>query len=254
MILHMVKMELLGLKRHLHEVVATLQELGSVHIEEKTEHTHLPSFLKPVQIDDEKKKDKAFLEKFESLLQELLPLVAAKGEEPSLGHDLLDDTLYEELNALKKEVSSLISEKNTRQEELLLAKKYEAALKAFLPLLDKLKQREDYATSLISLDKGGLKALKEKLVRLTKDDYLLEIEKGEEALYGALAYPSRWETVIKNELWQEGVDELILPTEFQGRDPQSSLKELARRKRELPKTIQDLVQNITRLQKKERSP
>ena len=64
MILHMAKLEILGLKRHLHEVVETLQELGSLHIEEKTEHVHLPSFLKPVQLDIEKKKEKDFLEKF----------------------------------------------------------------------------------------------------------------------------------------------------------------------------------------------
>jgi len=247
----MMKMEILGLKRHLHEVVEMLQELGSVHIEEKNEESPLPSFLKPVQLDFEKKKEKAFLEKCESLLQELLSLIVTKGLEASLGHDVLDEALYEELVTLKKEIAGVIAEKNTDQEKLVLAKKYESALKAFLPLLEKLKQREAYATSLISFGKEDLKALKEKLVRLTKDDFLLEIEKGEDALYGALAYPKEWESVVKDKLRQEGVDELILPAEFQGKDPESSLKELARRKLELPKTIQDLVQKIARLQKKE---
>lgn len=251
MILHMVRLEILGLKRHLHEVVEVLQELGSVHIEEKEEEHFLPRFLKPVQLDEAKKEERASLEKFESLLQELLPLLVTKGAESSLGHDLLDERLYEELNALKQDLNSLISERNKFQEELVLAKKYEAALKAYLPLLEKLKQRDDYVTSLIRFERGGLKALKEKLVRLTKDDFLLEIEKGEDAFYGALAYPQKWEEVVKKHLWQEGVDEVILPSEFKGKDPKSSLKELARRKEELPKTIQNLSQKIAHLRRKE---
>ena len=253
MILHMVKLELLGLKRHLHEAVEMLQELGSVHIEEKTEESHLPSFLKPVQLDDEKKKEKTFLEKFESLLQELVPLLVTKGTEASLGHDLLDQKLYEELTTLKKDISTLVSEKNSREEELLLAKKYESALKAYLPLLEKLTQRDAYTISLIAFDKRGLKALKEKLIRLTKDDFLLEIEKGEDSFYGALAYPKKWETVVKDKLWQEGVDEVILPAEFRDKNPHTSLKELARRKEELPKTTEGLSKKIAALQKKEAS-
>ncbi|MCH7761475.1 hypothetical protein IIA15_08790 [candidate division TA06 bacterium] len=251
MILHMVKMEILGLKRHLHDVVTTLQELGSVHIEEKTDEIHLPRFLKPVELDEEKKKERASFEKFESLLQELLPLLVTKDAEPSLGHDRFDEKRYEELDSLKQEINALVSSRNKRQEELVLAKKYEAALKAYLPLLEKFKQRDDTLTSLIRFDKGGLKALKGKLVRLTKDDFFLEIEKGEDALYGALAYSREREDAIKEELWQEGVDEVVLPSEFQGKDPKESLQELARRKETLPKTIQDLVQKITQLQKKE---
>jgi len=247
----MVKLEILGLKRHLHEVVETLQELGSVHIEEKSEHIHLPRFLKPVQLNEIKKNEKTSLEKFESLFQELIPLLNIKGIEPSLGHDHLDDKLFNELETLKKELSGLIAQRNTKQEELVLAKKYEAALKAYLPLLEKLKARENYTTSLIGFDKGTLKALKEKLVRLTKDDFILEIEKGEDALYGALAYPTKWGDAIKDELWQEGVDEVILPSEFQGQDPKTSLKELARRKTELPKKIETLSKEVTSLQKKE---
>ena len=69
MILRMVKLEILGLKRHLHEVIETLQELGSVHIEERAEHTHLPRFLYPVDLDEAKKKEKTSLERFESLFQ-----------------------------------------------------------------------------------------------------------------------------------------------------------------------------------------
>ncbi len=253
MILHMVKMEMLGLKQHLHEVVETLQDLGSAHIEEKSERAHLPKFLKPVELSEEKKKERAFLEKFESLLQELVPLIATKGTEPSLGHDHLDEKRCEELEFLKKTLSALVAEKNTKQEELVLAKKYETALKAYLPLLGKLGKREDTLINLIRFDKGGLKALKEKLVRLTKDDFILEIEKGEDAFYGALATPKKWEDAVKDELWQEGVDEVILPSEFEGKDPHASLKELARRKAALPKAIEELSQKIATIQKKEGS-
>jgi len=247
----MVKMEILGLKRVLHEVVETLQEFGSVHIEEKGEHTHLPEFLRPVQLDEGKAKEKAFLEKFESLLHELIPLVVTKGGEPSLGHLPLDERLYEELSTLKSDLSSLIAERNSRQEDLILAKKYESALKAFLPLLQKATLRDDYTTTLISFDKGMLRALKAKLERLTKEDYLLEIEKGEDALYGALATPREVEKFVKDELWQQGVDEVILPSEFKGKDSQTSLKELQRRKEELPRAIHSLIQKIADLQKKE---
>ncbi len=249
MILHMVKMEILGLKRILHEVVETLQEFGSVHIEEK-EKAHLPLFLKPVALDEKRTKEKTFLERCESLLHELLPLLSPK-EEPSMGHFPLDDRLYEELHSLKSELSTLISQKNTRQEELVLAKKYEASLKAFLPLLEQLKSRKGYETTLISLDKGSLKELKEKLIRLTKDDFLLEIEKGEEALCGALAYPSEFEAALKDELWQEGVEQIVLPSEFKGKEPKTALSELSRRKEALPAAIQELSRKIAVLQKQE---
>ncbi|MFH1858588.1 MAG: V-type ATPase 116kDa subunit family protein [Candidatus Omnitrophota bacterium] len=247
MILHMVKLEILGLKRHFHAALALLQELGSLHIEERKDQLHLPRFLRPVQLDEEKKKERTSLEQFEALLVELLPLLVAKTTEPATGQETLDETLYGQLKALKEEIGALVAEKNRQEETLVLAKKYEAALKAFLPLLKKLKTGQAYTTSLITFDKGALKTLQEKLVRLTKDDFFLEAEKSEEVMCGALAYPRQWEELVKEQLWQDGIDELILPSELRGKDPKLSLEELDRRKETLPKTIQELSQKIAHL-------
>src|SRR3989338_8561921 len=101
MILTMVKLEILGLRKDLHGVVESLQELGAFHLEEGFSQEKLPPFLKPITLDDPRAQEKAFLERSESLLKELLPLLSPKGP-PSAASTPLEQSLYEELTRFKE--------------------------------------------------------------------------------------------------------------------------------------------------------
>ncbi len=251
MILTMVKLEILGLRQDLHRVVETVQELGAFHLEEGQPQDKLPSFLKPITLDEPKAQEKAFLERLESLLKELLPLLSPKGK-PDTTSFTLDQALYEALARLKEELASLVAEQDKAREQLALAKKYEKALQALVPILGTLRAREGFEYTLLQSEKAAVKTLTHRLEHLTHGDYLLEIEKGEEgALFAAIAYPSQYKTEVKDLLWKSGIDEVVLPAEFQGKPVSESLEELSRRKVALPKEIKRIEEALSRHQERE---
>lgn len=237
MILTMVKLEILGLRRELHPVVEALQELGAFHLEEGPSPEKLPSFLKPVTLDDPRSQEKNFLERLEALLKELLPLLCPKATALATPPPL-DQPLYEALIHLREKLASLVAEKDKATEQLALAKKYELALQALVPILGTLRARDGFVYTLLQAEKPALKTLTHRLEQLTHGHYLMEIEKGQGGpFFAAIAYPQERQTEVKDLLWKGGIDEILLPAEFEGKPVSETLEELSRRKEELPKEI-----------------
>lgn len=256
MIKKMSKIQIIGPKGLLTETIDLLHYMGIMHIERekiKMEDT----FLKSMPLEKDKVVLKERLAKLLGTLKGILLLLPKPISPPEEGKMELVDT-----DPTSDEVSSLIKDidKNVRglqkrrselKEKLSNISKYEKLLKGLAPLIVKLKKISFFETVGITIDKDKkeiIPLLEEEIKRVCKGRYQLFVKDIDEEILGiVVAYPKEYDRSLRFLLLEENISEIRLPKEYKEMPLFSALKEMIKRKEQLPGELLEVEKGLQEL-------
>lgn len=258
MIKEMCKVQLIGLKGLLDDVIKEIHDLGVLHIE-STSARILPEepYLHRIPLEGEKSLLKSRLEKMlESLkgIYLLLPVTRVEGEEPVLFEDIIYDAFLDKVVTLEKEVRELHAERAELLEEMSSIERYEMILKGIAPLVVKLKGLKDFETIGITIDKSKediIPLLENELIRITEERYHLSARDIDENIVGVvISYPVKYEGQVKRLISAEEISEIKLPQKYAEMTMLEALRVMIKRRDDIPFHLIDIENRLKGLSEK----
>jgi len=253
----MCKIQIVGLKDLLEEVIEVLHDLGVVHIENTPEQIAPEvSYIHriPVERDKANLRDslERLLERFKGIYT-LLPLpggTRVEEEKISLA-DLTSLSFLGEVERLEGEVRGLHAERGELLEELSSLDRYERILKGLAPLLFRLRLLETYEIMGITIERSRkdiLPLLDNEVMRVTEGRYQLFFRDIDENTIGViLAYPKEYESAIKRLTSVEDISQLKLPQKYADMTFFDALKVMIQRKEEIPGRLASIENRLEEL-------
>lgn len=222
MIVRMSKIEIVGPKGLLQEVLALLQESGVFQIEPTTvgfiesgAEEHIRSFL----LDKEMLTERLFLEDLRLKLDELfsyLPKISVRKSyiEPISIIDTVTKTLEKHIIDCKE----LYKKRESLQKEMAELSRYKTFLGALEALLEGVKETANLEfVGLTIKDPEAVESLKGLLSRLTYGRFELHTAKGEDGtIVGLITIEKSFSEKVKKSLSDEHIPELSFPPSFRG--------------------------------------
>lgn len=252
MIKVMSKIQLIGSKGLLGEVIKALHELGIVHIESIPSRISLEdTYLKREPIEREKALLKERLEKVLGRIKGIYMLLpAAEAEEmgegilPVLLADITSHAFLDEVDRLEQEVRGLHVERAGLSEEISSIERYEKILKGIAPLVVKLKGINSFETMGITIDRAKediIPLLETEISRITEEKYQLFVKDIDKDIIGVvITYPKEYDAKIKALISSEAISEIKLPERYAEMTLFDALKNMVRRREETPALVNDI--------------
>jgi len=215
MIENIAKIEIVGERKNLDDVIAVLHELGVAHLE--TSIREEGRRITPVGLNETEKEEKEKLRSLLSDIKEIEEYLEIKGE----ADEEIDSSREEievEVEKMKREVFSLRKEEREKVEKMRSLSDYRAILKVLLPIL-KEKKKEGFTYIGVTLPRT-----EKRVLELVKSELSKEIEKMEivsremkgDRVAALLIFPDGEEGKVKDFVWKEGLSELKLPEKYEG--------------------------------------
>ena len=180
MIKVMSKVQLIGSKGLLDEVIKMLHNLGIVHIESIPAQIILEdSYIQRMPVEKEKAMLKERLERIVERLKGiylLLPASEAGREDMFMLADVTSNGFLDEVDRLEQKVKGLHAEKAGLSEEISSLARYEKILKGIAPLVAKLKGLNNFETIGITIDRTKadiIPLLESEISRIVEGKYQL---------------------------------------------------------------------------------
>lgn len=242
MIQVMCKVQLVGIKDLLDEVIKALHEIGVVHIESMpAQISPEESYFRRIPVEGEK----AILrERFEKLLERLkgiyllLPVSVGAGDGRMMLAEMTSASFLDEVDHLEREVRGLHAERAGLLEEVSSLERYEKILKGLAPLLFRLRGLRPYEIMGITIERAKkeiIPLLENEVMRITEGKYQLFFRDiGEEITGVILTYPREYEPAIKRLISVEAISELKLPQKYAEMTFFDALKVMIKRRGEIP--------------------
>jgi len=259
MIKLMSKIQLIGSKALMDEVIKALHELGIVHIESIPRRITLEdTYLKREPVEREKVLLKERLEKILERIKGICMLLPAIEREdilsPILLADINSNAFLHEIDILEKEVRGLQAGRAEFSEEMASIEKYEKILKGIAPLVAKLKGINQFETMGITIDRtkeGVIPLLETEIDRITEGRYQLFIKDIDEDMIGVvITYPKNYDAQVKALISSEAISEIKLPEKYVDMTLFDALKGMVRRREEIPALIDDIDNKLKQLSEK----
>ena len=259
MIKVMSKIQLIGSKGLMDEVIKALHELGIVHIESIPRRITLEdTYLKREPVEREKVLLKERLEKILERIKGICMLLPAIEREdilsPILLADINSNAFLHEIDILEKEVRGLQAGRAEFSEEMASIEKYEKILKGIAPLVAKLKGINQFETMGITIDRtkeGVIPLLETEIDRITEGRYQLFIKDIDEDMIGVvITYPKNYDAQVKALISSEAISEIKLPEKYVDMTLFDALKGMVRRREEIPALIDDIDNKLKQLSEK----
>ena len=220
MIVRMAKVEIVGAKDLLQEVLASLRSLGIFQIEPATvgfiEEGHEDD-IRSFMLDEKSVFERMFLEELRTRIGELLSQLP----KPQVRSSYLDPRpVMDTLSAIVERHRVLIADKIERRESLQKEQqelqRYAAFLGTLAPLIESVKEAPDIDfIGLTIREPDMVSRLKEALSRITDWKYELVTEAAEDGtLVGLITVEKEISDRVKKTLSDEQVPELIFPPSF----------------------------------------
>ena len=248
MLLTMSKVEIVGVKTLFFQVLETLQDLGTLHLEDITKKRG-PRYadLIPMEMDPALEEERNLLQNLAMRNNAILSELAPPKERVSRA--LLEDkyssfqgkTLGDILAMVEEEESAtkeLITYKNELEVEMSRLSKYEPIIKKVYPLASKVTTTEQYTSIALLIEeryKQVLDYIEKELERITGGQCDVFSARVDENTHAAiLVFHKRFSEQVHNFLATENVNQVRLPTELADKPYDEALKEIETRFQEIP--------------------
>lgn len=260
MIQRMSKVQIIGARGLLEEVIEALHTLGIVHIE-KIPIGLEEYLLREVPMEKERI---ALKERFEKALERLKAIILLLPAPERLGTDLKSVPTGELLLAditspgflsaidrLEKEVRSLQKRGAELKDELSSITRYERILRGLAPLIGRLMTLKTFETLGLIIERakeGVIPLLDAEIRRITEGRYELFVRGiDEETLGVVLTYPRTYDGPVRTLISSEAISEIRLPGGYEGLTFFDALKVMIRRKGEIPREIDGIHLHLKEL-------
>ncbi|MBI5875452.1 MAG: hypothetical protein HZB81_06375 [Deltaproteobacteria bacterium] len=248
MIKAMSKVQLIGSKGMLDEVIRTLHNLGIVHIESiPARIVFEDSYMRRMPVEKDKALLKERLERIAGRLKGIYLLLPPSGIERGDGFviaDITSDAFMHEVNGLEKEVRGLHAEKAELTEEISSIARYEKILKGIAPLVAKLKGLNNFETIGITIERVKediIPLLENEINRITETRYQFFVKDIDKDIIGiVIAYPRQYDIRVKALISTEAISEIKLPHRYVDMTLFDALKNMLRRREDIPLLIRDI--------------
>ncbi|OFW59006.1 MAG: hypothetical protein A2W01_09885 [Candidatus Solincola sediminis] len=264
MLLTMSKVEIVGLKTLFFQVLETLQDLGSIHLEDITKKRG-PRYadLIPMEMDPALEEERNLLQNLamrnNAILSELMP------PKERVSRSAIDEKYKEfkgktlgEIGAMVDEEESatkeLISYKNELEVELSRLSKYEPIIKKVYPLASKVTTTEQYTSIALLIEeryKAVLDYIEAELERITGGQCDVFSARVDENTHAAiLVFHKRFSEQVHNFLASENVNQVRLPSELADKPYDEALKEIETRYEEIPPKLRKVREDLEAISNK----
>ncbi len=262
MLMTMSKVEIVGVKTLFFQVLETLQDLGTLHLEDITKKRG-PRYadLIPMEMDPALEEERNLLQNLamrnNAILSELVP------PKEKVSRSVLEEKYRSfqgktlgEISAMVEEEESatreLISYKNELEMEMSRLSKYEPIIKKVYPLASKVTTTEQYTSVALLIEeryKQVLDYIEQELERITSGQCDVFSARVDENTHAAiLVFHKRFSEQVHNFLAAENVNQVRLPTELADKPYDEALKEIETRYQEIPpklKKVKDDLEDIS---------
>jgi len=239
------------------EVIEFLHSMSMLHVDIIPEDMKedISYHIIPLQKDEIVIKDRA--EKIIKKLKDLLLLLyqpsapQVSRERRFIVTDIVSERILSDYNILEAKLRDLHKRRSELTERLSLLERYERILKGLAPLISKLSGFKNIESTglIIDKDKSGVIPLMEvEISRITEGGYqIFKRELDEKSIGVILTYQKDYDEGVRGLLSEEGISEIKLPADYAGLPFFDALKEMVRKKEEIPKEITDIEAELNRL-------
>jgi V/A-type H+-transporting ATPase subunit I len=262
MLLTMSKVEIVGVKTLFFQVLETLQDLGTLHLEDITKKRG-PRYadLIPMEMDPALEEERNLLQNLAMRNNAILAELAPPKERVSKG--VLDEKYRSFQGKTLGEISAMVEEEESATKELITYKnelevemsrlsKYEPIIKKVYPLASKVTTTEQYTSIALLIEeryKQVLDYIEQELERITGGQCDVFSARVDENTHAAiLVFHKRFSEQVHNFLATENVNQVRLPTELADKPYDEALKEIETRYKEIPpklKKVKDDLEDIS---------
>jgi len=257
MIQKMSKIQIIGSRRIMEEIIEFLHSMSMLHVDIIPEDMResISYHIIPLQKDEIAIKERA--EKMLKKLKDLMLLLYQTSATPVsrekrfIVTNIVSETVMSDYNILEVKLRDLHKRRAELTERLSLLERYERILKGLAPLISKLSGFKNIESTglIIDKDKSGVIPLMEvEISRITEGGYqIFKRELDEKSIGVILTYQKDYDEGVRGLLSEEGISEIKLPADYAGLPFFDALKEMVRKKEEIPKEITDIEAELNRL-------
>jgi len=258
----MSKVEIVGVKTLFFQVLETLQDLGTLHLEDITKKRG-PRYadLIPMEMDPALEEERNLLQNLAMRNNAILAELAPPKERVS--KNVLDEKYRSFQGKTLGEISAMVEEEESATKELITYKnelevemsrlsKYEPIIKKVYPLASKVTTTEQYTSIALLIEeryKQVLDYIEQELERITGGQCDVFSARVDENTHAAiLVFHKRFSEQVHNFLATENVNQVRLPTELADKPYDEALKEIETRYKEIPpklKKVKDDLEDIS---------
>ncbi|MBC7253569.1 MAG: hypothetical protein H5T72_06350 [Actinobacteria bacterium] len=257
----MSKVEIVGLKSLFFQVLETLQDLGTLHLEDITKKKG-PRYadLLPMEMDPALEEERNLLQNLamrnNAILSELAPperrITRAEIEEK---YKTFQDKTLAEISSMveeeEKATRELINYKHELEVELSRLSKYEPIIKKVYPLASKVTATENYTSVALLVEeryKQVLDYIEKELEKITNKQCEVFSARVDENTHAAiLVFHKRYSEQVHNFLATENVNQVRLPSELSDKPYDEALKEIETRLNEIPPKLKKVREDLGKI-------
>jgi len=251
----MAKVEIIGPKNLFFEVVSQIHDQGKLHIEDlsrKIASGEVP--LDQMEIYEAQQRDQDRMEDMlirvrailKALHREQTPIDPAKrrAEYERLYHmdaDELTDEVANVIEEVEDRTSTLASSHTAIESEMSLLQRYEPILHKIQPLAKQIVTTGAYDSVALLVErryKSALEQLKEELDKITKKQCeIVSTDVDEDTTAAIVVFNRNYSEPVHKFLAMENVNQIRLPSEFEGMPFDMAYDQLKNRKKDLPSDL-----------------
>lgn len=270
MIAKMCKIEVVGVKKRLPQLLEKIQSLGVLHVDEvpllsprpgRFELHRIP--LTAVEEEEQKKMEQAE-ENLDEVARMMSPAVRQliqnelwrTDAKPDYKEPL--DKLVEAAKKILEEASGIHKKETELREELRILENYESILESIGSLVDKSgtgggRQSSRYiGITVAKEEKAVFRVLEEELAKITnKSAQIFKGDEGKKNIAALIGFPAQFEQKVKDFIWNQGISEIKLPSGFQDKPLKEAVQGLKNRIADLPKEIAKAEQAMAAFSEKQ---
>ncbi|MDH4140030.1 MAG: hypothetical protein OEV43_05600 [Coriobacteriia bacterium] len=255
MLVPMAKLEIIGPKNLFFDVVSVLHDQGRLHIEDlsrKIASGELP--LDQMEIYEKQRQDQSRMDDMlirvrailKALHREETPMDPTKRRAEyerlyQLDSEQLSQEVHEVIQEVEDRTSALASSHTAIESELALLARYEPILHKIQPLAKQIVTTGAYDSVALLVErryKGALEQLKEELDKITnKQCEIVSADVDEDTTAAIVVFARKSTEAVHKFLAMENVNQIRLPSDFEGMPFDMAYDQLKQRRKSLPSDL-----------------